>query len=379
MKSPKTLFMTPKIEFNDLNIRTRKYRSEIKKLVDTIINSNYCLNGPENKKLEKNLLDFFKRGLVSIVASGHEALFLSLKSLKLKNTDEVIFPVNSYPTVFPIAQINAKVVPCDVNENCLIDPKKIAKKITKNTRVIIITHLYGLVCDIDEIKKIIEGQNITLIEDCAQAFGSRYKGKPVGTIGDIGCFSFYPTKNLGTLGDGGAIWTKNKGVNNFINMAKSYGEISKYYSEFISGHSRMPEIQAGILNVYFKNIKQDFDKKIIIAKYYEDKIKKNGLTKYVRVLKSSPNSAPVQHLFVAEVKNRDKLQGFLKSKLIPTLIHYPYPIHLVPAFSFLGYKSGVFPIAERLAKNILSLPFHSMMTKKQINYIVTTIQKFYCG
>lgn len=377
MRSLKTLFMTSKIVFNDLNIRTREHRSEIKKLIDKIIDSNYCLNGPENKKLEKNLLNFFKCGLVSIVGSGHDALLLSLQSLKLKNTDEVIFPDNSYPTVFPIAQVFAKAVPCDVNENGLIDPKKIAKKITKNTRAIIITHLYGLACDVDEIKKVIEGQNIVLIEDCAQAFGSTYKDRPVGILGDIGCFSFYPTKNLGTLGDGGAIWTKNKKIFDFINMAKSYGEIKKYYSMFPSGHSRMPEIQAGILNIYFKNIKQDFDKKIKIAQYYEKKIKKNGLNKYVRVLKSSLNSVPVQHLFVVEVKKRDQLQTFLKSKLIPTLIHFPYPVHLVPAFSFLNKKINDFPQAEKLSKNILSLPFHQYLKKNQINHIIKLIKRFY--
>ncbi len=377
MRSLKTLFMTLKIEFNDLNIRTRQYRSEIKKLIDTIIDSNYCLNGPENKKLEKNLLHFFKCGLVSIVGSGHDALLLSLQSLKLKNTDEVIFPDNSYPTVFPIAQVFAKAVPCDVNENGLIDPKKIAKKITKNTRAIIITHLYGLVCDVDEIKKVIKGQNIFLIEDCAQAFGSTYKDRPVGTLGNIGCFSFYPTKNLGTLGDGGAIWTNNEALYDYFLKWKSYGEIKKYSSEFIAGHSRMPEIQAGILNIYFKNIKQDFDKKIKIAQYYQEKIKKSGFNKYVRVLKSSINSYPLQHLFVVEVKNRDKIQKYLQKHNIETYIHFPTPIHLQPAFSFLNKKIGDFLQAEKLSKNILSLPFHQYLKKNQINHIIKLIKRFY--
>jgi len=369
--------MTSKIEFNDLNTRTRRYRREIKKLIDRIIDSNRCLNGPENKKLEKNLLGFLKEGFVSIVASGHDAIFLSLLSLKLKNIDEVIFPVNSYPTVFPIAQTNAKAVPCDVDKNGLIDIKEIAKKITRNTRAIIITHLYGLVCDVDEIKKVIAGKNIILIEDCAQAFGSQYKNKPVGTLGDIGCFSFYPTKNLGTLGDGGAIWIKNKKIFDFINMAKSYGEIKKYYSMFSSGHSRMPEIQAGILNVYFKNIEQDFNKKIMIVKYYKERIKKSGLIKYLRVLDSSINSAPVQHLFVVEVKNRDKLQKYLQEHNIETHIHFPIPVHLQPAFSFLNKKIGDFPQAERLSKNILSLPFHQYLKKNQINHIIKLIKRFY--
>ena len=370
--------MTSKIEFNDLNTRSRKHRREIKKLIDRIIDSNRCLDGPENKKLEKNLLGFLKEGLVTIVASGHDAIFLSLLSLKLKNIDEVIFPVNSYPTVFPIAQINAKAVPCDVDENGLIDPKEIVKKITRNTRTIIITHLYGLVCDVDEIKKVIAGKNIILIEDCAQAFGSKYKNKPVGTLGDIGCFSFYPTKNLGTLGDGGAIWTKNKEIYNFINMAKSYGEQKKYFSIFPSGHSRMPEIQAGILNIFFKVIEENFSKRKDLTKYYLKKINDLKLSPYIRALYPINNlSVSVQHLFVISADNRDQLKKYLNENGIPNLIHYPYPVHLVPAFKYLCYKNGQFPVSEKLSKNILSLPFHQYLKKNQINHIIKLIKRFY--
>jgi dTDP-4-amino-4,6-dideoxygalactose transaminase len=368
--------MAIKMEFNDLNIRSRKYRNEIKKLIDKVINSNRCFNGPENKKLEKNLQCFLKGGLITNVASGHDAILLSFLALKLKKEDEVIFPVNSYPTIFPIVQVNAKAVPCDVDENGLIDPKEIDKKITKNTRVIIITHLYGLVCNIDEIKKIIVGKNITLVEDCAQAFGSQYKNKSVGTLGDIGCFSFYPTKNLGTLGDGGAIWTKNKDIYDFIIMAKSYGELKRYYSLFPSGHSRIPEIQAGILNIYFNNIKKELDSRIELAKYFTKKIDKTKLIDYIRPLNNDSHQSPL-HLFVVETKKRNELQKYLNGKGIPTFIHYPYPVHLVQAFFYLGYKSGDFPIAERLAKNILGLPFYPMMTKKQVDYIVNMIKKFY--
>ncbi len=375
MKSQKTLFMTTKIEFNDLNIRAKKYRSEIKKLIDKVIDSNYCLNGPENRKLEKNLLHFLKNGFITTVSSGHDAIFLTLKSLKLNKEDEVIFPVNSNPTAFPIAQTGVTLIPCDVDKNGLIDPKEILKKLSKNTRAIVVTHLYGLVCDVDKIKEIIGDKNTFLIEDCAQAFGSQYKNKSVGTLGDFGCFSFYPTKNLGTLGDGGAIWIKNKDFYNYICLAKYYGEKKRYYSRFISGHSRIPEIQAGILNIYFKNIKQELNSRIQLAKYFYKKINEEKLNNYIVPLDN--NYLSPLHLFVIKAKKRNKLIKYLKSKGIPTLIHYPYPIHLIPAFSYLGYKSKDFLIAERLAKNILSLPFHPMITKKQVDYIFTIIHKFY--
>lgn len=337
------------------------------------------LSGKENRILANNLKKYLKGGNVVTVASGHDALFIAISALNLSKNDEIIFPANSYPTAFPISLTKAKPVLCDVDNDGLIDIKQITDKITKNTRAIVAVHLYGLVCNIDEINKLVKGKNIILIEDCAQAFGAKYNNKPVGSLCDIGCFSFYPTKNLGTLGDGGAIWTDSKERYKYFLKSKSYGEIKKYFSEFITGHNRLPEIQAGILNVYFKNIKYDLNKKIRLAKYYKERIKKSGLTKYLRVLKSGINSTPVQHLFVVEVKNRDQLKKYLQNKGIPTLIHYPYPIHLVPAFSYLGYKSGDFPIAEKLAKNILSLPFHPMMTKKQIDFIVVTIHKFYYG
>lgn len=377
MSVRKILSMDKNIDFNDVFLKAKKYSNKILKAVFKVIESKNYLSGKENRILENNLKKYLKGGNVVTVASGHDAILLALQSLDLKPEDEVIFPVNSYPTAFPVALTKAKLIPCDVDRNGLINVNEIAKKINKNTKVIILVHLYGLVVNIDEINKLVKGKNIILIEDCAQAFGSQYKNKPVGTLGDIGCFSFYPTKNLGTLGDGGAIWTKNNSYYQYFLEAKAYGEKNRYNSLFISGHSRLPEIQASILNIYFKNIKKGFDKKIKIAQYYEEKIKKSGLTKYVRILKSDIKSLPVQHLFVVEVKDRDQLRAFLESQSIPTLIHYPYPVHLVPAFSYLGYKSGDFPIAERLAKNILSLPFHPLMTKKQINYIIKLIKRFY--
>ncbi len=371
--------MTIKIEFNDLNIRAKKYRENIKKLIDNVIDSNRCLYGPENVKLEQNLQSYLKRGKIITVASGHDAIFLALLSLKLKNKDEVIFPVNSYPTVFPITQANAKPIPCDVDENGLINSAEIAKKLTKNTKVIIITHLYGLVCDIDKIKELIIDKNITLIEDCAQAFGSKYKNKFVGTLGNIGCFSFYPTKNLGTLGDGGAIWTENKKTFDFINIAKSYGEFKKYFSLFSSFHSRMPEIQAGILNIFFKKVNINFLKRKKLTKYYLKKIDDLKLTPFIRALYPTINhdTQPVQHLFVITAEKRDQLRNYLGNNGIPSFIHYPYPVHLVPAFKFLGYKNGQFPVSEKLSKSILSLPFHQYINKKQADYIFNTIRRFY--
>lgn len=376
MSVRKILSMDKNIDFNDVFLKAKKYSDKILKAVFKVIESKNYLSGKENRILENNLKKYLKGGNVVTVASGHDAILLALQSLDLKPEDEVIFPVNSYPTAFPVALTKAKLIPCDVDRNGLINVNEIAKKINKNTKVIILVHLYGFVVNIDEINKLVKGKNIILIEDCAQAFGAKYNNKPVGSLCDIGCFSFYPTKNLGTLGDGGAIWTKNNSYYQYFLEAKAYGEKNRYNSLFTSGHSRLPEIQASILNIYFKNIKKELNDRIKLAEYFNKRINEEKLANYVRPLNNNCHQS-LLHLFVVEAKKRNELQRYLKGKGIPTLIHYPYPIHLVPAFSYLGYKSGDFPIAERLLKNILSLPFHPMMTKKQINYIIKLIKRFY--
>jgi dTDP-4-amino-4,6-dideoxygalactose transaminase len=366
-----------KIGFNDIGIKAKKYQKLIIKKTLEIIKSGVFLNGKENEKLIKNLSKFLKGGYVTLTASGHDSILLALDSLNLKSSNEIIFPVNSYPTAFPIALSKAKLVPVDVDSNGLINPDEIAKKINKNTRAIIVVHLYGLISDIKKIKSLIKKKKIILIEDCAQAFGSYYLNKPVGTYGDISCFSFYPTKNLGALGDGGAIWTKNKKIYKFFKQAVGYGEKEKYNSEFISGHSRLSEIQAGIINVYFKDLKKTINLRKKALETYQKLINKFKLQNKIRILFESKNSSPLLHLLVIECKNRDKLKNYLIKNKIPIYIHYPIPTHLVPAFSYLNYKKGGFPIAEKLSKNILSLPFHSEISKKEIFFIIKSVADFY--
>lgn len=372
-----TFIVRPRIFFNSVSLLSQRTKKEIGKTIETIIDSGVFLNGDQNQKLEKNLQRFFGSGYATTTASGHDALILALSSLNLSKNDEIIFPVNAYPTAFAACLSKGKPVPVDVKENGQIDPQKLKEKITRKTKAIILVHLYGLVGEIESIEDIIKDKNIFLIEDCAQSFGSSYRGKPVGTFGDISCFSFYPTKNLSTLGDGGALWTRHKNLYEFFLKAKSYGESKRYWSEFISGHSRLPEIQAGVLNLYFENIEGDFLKKKKNTQDYIRKLRKEGLANFVRVLESHSDSNPVLHLFVVEVKSRDGLVKYLKKRKIETLIHYPNPVHLLPAFSFLNFNKGDFPIAERLSKNIVSLPFHSHLTQTSITHVVKSIKAYY--
>lgn len=366
-----------KIAFNEAALKPQHHKKELIKAFMSVIDSGISLHGSQNELLLKNLQHYLKNPFVILTSSGHSALQSALTSLFLKSTDEVIFPVNSYPTAFPIALSQAKPIPVDVDANGLIDPKQVIKKITKNTKAIVLVHLYGLVANIDEIKRITKKRDIVLIEDCAQAFGSYYKGKPVGVFGDISCFSFYPTKNIATLGDGGALWTKHKKLYHYSEKAVSYGEDKRYQSEFVAGHSRLPELQAAALNVYLKSIDKEIELKKAICEEYFQCIKYFKLEPFVRPLFHKKNSSPNLHLFVVETKKREKLKEYLMKKGITTSIHYPLPIHLVPAFSYLKYSRGSFPVAERLSQNILSLPFHSYITKNHVRYIIKVVKDFY--
>lgn len=314
-------------------------------------------------------------GFLITVGSGHDALLFALSVLKLKPQDEVISPVNAYPTAFPVALSGAIPIPCDVDLNGQIDINKLSNAITKSTRAVIVVHLYGLTTDIAALKRLCAARKITLIEDCAQSLGSKFRGKPLGTFGDISCFSFYPTKNLGSLGDGGAIWTKKLAYYNYFLKVRSYGESTRYESEFVSGHSRLPEVQAAILNLYTTVLPRYFKKRKLLFRLYKEKLR--ALEPNVRVLDSNPNSDSVPHVLAIDAEKRDKLADYLRQKNIPTLIHYPKPIHLVKAFSYLGYTKGDFPIAERLSKRLLSLPFHPLISEKTANLICDTIREFY--
>lgn len=365
------------IYFNSVKLHAQKNKKKLLEILERCIRRGVYLDGQENKNFSANLQKIYKKGFIVIVGSGHDALVLTLSSLYLTEDDEILFPVNAYPTAFAVGVTSGKQIPVDVDENGQIDVKSLKKKISSKTKVIIIVHLYGLVGNLDTIKKIANSNNITLIEDCAQAFGSKYKGELVGTFGEIACFSFYPTKNLASLGDGGAICAQDKKTYNFLMKAKSYGEKKRYNSKFIAGHSRLTEFQAGVLNLQLKVFNAHAEKRRKLYQIYVQKIRDNNLERYIRILKSDPNSDPVPHVFVVSAVKRDKLKKYLASKKIETHIHYPVPAHLLKAFSHLNYKKGDYPVAEKLSKEILSLPFHPYLTVRDIDIIVKTLKKFY--
>ena len=291
-----------KIYFNETYLRTHVNKDKLITRIKSAIESGIFLNGKENVLLEKTLSNQLGIQYVHTVASGHDALLLCLFALKLSITDEVIVPANAYPTAFPASLSGAKLILCDVDNDGQMSLESLKKEVSQNTKVIILVHMYGQVGDIERIIEYAKEKNIILVEDCAQAYGTTFNNKHVGTLGDIGCFSFYPTKNLGALGDGGAIVTNNKDYSDNIQMLKSYGEKSRYASLIIAGHSRLPEIQAGALNIYLEDQESSSKKRKRLFLYYFHQIKKTGTP--VRPFLSHPDSDPVPHLFVIEVKKK---------------------------------------------------------------------------
>lgn len=363
------------ISFNAVPAAARKSERKLLKRWQTILRRGVFLLGTETRLLTSRLTRIVGDTVIP-VASGHDALLLSLASLRLTPEDEVIIPTNAYPTAFPVALSGAKLVLADVDRNGQLSLADLKRKTTARTKVVILVHLYGLIGDVIGIADFCRKRGITLIEDCAQAFGSTFRGKPAGTFGDFGCFSFYPTKNLGSFGDAGAVRTTPKYAA-YIRQATSYGERSRYRSDFVAGHSQIPELQAGGLNVYLSAFPAQTRKRYRVAQWYQDFWKHYALDTVGYLLTSHKESIPVRHLLVASLPKRDTLRAYLKTRTIPTLIHYPHPVHTVPAFAGLGYAPGDFPTAEHLAATIISLPFHPFIRKSEVRTIVSAIASMY--
>lgn len=367
----------PSIDFAHTPRTARRNTSALLSAFSAVLQSGTFLHGRENDRLTNALTAYFGTGQVIPVASGHDALFLALSSLHLTGNDEILIPANSPYSVFPAALTNAKIVLYDADTDGKASLASIEKQRTPRTKALIITHLYGLICNMDEIRSFCKAKHLTLIEDVAQGFGGTWKQRKLGTLGDIGCFSFYPTKNLGGLGDGGAVWVRDKTRMHYILDATRYGARHKYDSTFLSGHSRIPELVAASITIFLKQFAETVRKRQKVALWYTSALRPLTDSGVVRVLESHPASVPVRHLYVLDVPKRDALRVYLDKHGIPTLVHYPYPAHRIPSLQHLGYRRGDFPVSEMLSRRILSLPYHEHLTRTQITYITDTIRSFY--
>ncbi|MBC8484634.1 MAG: DegT/DnrJ/EryC1/StrS family aminotransferase [Bacteroidetes bacterium] len=372
-----------KIPFVDLKVQYQSIKQEIDFAIQYVLDNTVFILGKSVEDFERKFAEVHEAKYCVGTNSGTSALHVALNALLCSNPEnlrqtnefECIVPINTYiATAEAVSATGAKVVFVDNNEYYNIDIIKIEEKITENTKVIIPVHLYGQPADMDSILKLAEKYNLFVLEDCAQAHLSRYKGKPVGSFGDISAFSFYPGKNLGAYGEAGACVTNNEELFNHMMRYRNHGQDKKYYHEIIGHNFRMEGIQGAVLGVKLKYLHEWTESRRKNAYLYNELLK--DIPKVI-TSKELEDVYAVYHLYVIQIKDRENLIAHLKENGIETGLHYPIPIHLQNAYKHLGYKRGDFPRIESEAERILSLPMYPELTETQIRYVVDKIREFY--
>ncbi|MEN2985333.1 MAG: DegT/DnrJ/EryC1/StrS family aminotransferase [Thermodesulfovibrionaceae bacterium] len=358
--------------FVDLKSQYLTIKEEILEALEEVLESSQYILGKNVKAFEEEVKNYLDVKEAVAVASGTDALHLALKALGIGKGDEVVTtPFTFFATIEAILYVGATPVFVDIDEETYnINPDLIEEKITSNTKAVLAVHIFGAPADMIKIKTVADKYGIYLVEDAAQAFGAMIGGRKVGSIGDVGCFSFYPSKNLGCFGDGGMVVTNSNEIAEKIRILRNHGSRGGYIHETVGFNSRLDEIQASILRVKLK----------YIDKYNELRRKKAALyNKYLsgKVItpKEKEGSYHVYHLYSIRSPLRDKIRDLLKVQGIPSVVYYPLPMHLQKAISFLGYKEGDFPVAEQVSKEILSLPIYPEIPEEEVFYISQCILK----
>jgi len=361
------------ILFNDFKTEYIYLKKEIDSAIKEVLMSGRYILGKKVENFERQFAKYLGVKYCVGVGNGLEALQIALMALGIGEGDEVITTAHSaVATTLAIKAVGAKPIFVDIDEYYHLDSSKIENKITSRTKAILPVHLYGQMVDIETIQQIAKKHSLYLIEDAAQAHGAEYNGKKAGTFGDFGCFSFYPTKNLGAFGDGGAIVTNKKELYEICKMIRNYGQKNRYEHEIYGLNSRLDEIQAAILSVKLKHLSEFNRKRQQIAKLYFKLLKD---VPQIRLPKIRNNAKHIFHLFVIEAERRDELIKFLEKNNIPTIVHYPIPIHKQKCFP--EFNNLKLPVLETKVQKILSLPIHPFLKKEDVIYIVKKIKEFY--
>lgn len=362
-----------KISANRLDRSFERFQDEYETKALEVLRSGWYILGKEVNDFEKEFANYVGVKECVGLASGLDALQLGIRALGIKSGDEVIVQANTYiASVMGITMNGATPIFVEPDEYYNLDINKIEEKITERTKAILVVHLYGQATKMDSIVALAKKYNLKIIEDCAQSHGAYSDEKMTGSFGDIGCFSFYPSKNVGAFGDAGAVVTNDAEVAQELRILRNYGSEKRYYNKTVGANSRLDEIQAGLLRVRLKHIQEYEDERKKICEYYL----RNICNSEIILPKIREGVTTVWHQFVVRVKHREKLISYLTEKEIGTLIHYPIPPHLSEAYRYLGYKAGDFPLAEQMAEEVLSLPLYNGMTKDEMEYVVYNLNSF---
>jgi len=349
------------------------YQQEFEEAALRVLRSGWYIMGNELKSFEKNFASYTGAKYCVGLGNGLDALTLAVRALGIGEGDEVIVQGNTYiASVMGISINGATPVFTEPDEYYEIDADKLEEKLTDKTKAVMVVHLYGQCANMEKICAFCKKHNLKLIEDCAQSHGSKFAGKMTGTFGDIGCFSFYPSKNLGAFGDGGAIVTDDEALKDKIKMLRNYGSSVRYYNDEVGVNSRLDEIQAALLNVRLSHMDELTQEKKEIGKRYLEGIKNDKLI----LPKTADYADHIYHQFVIRTDKRDGLIEYLKEKNISTIIHYPVPPHLSKAYEYLGVKKGTLPITEQYANEVVSIPMYNGLTLEEQNYVIDALNNF---
>jgi dTDP-4-amino-4,6-dideoxygalactose transaminase len=365
-----------KIPFNDLKAAYVELREALDAAYRRVLESGYYILGPEVESFEAEFAAYCGVQHCVGVGNGLEAISLILKACGIGPGDSVIVPANTYiATWLPITHLGAEPIPVEPNEASYnIDPQRVEASIKPSTKAIIAVHLYGQPADMDALAQIARKHKLLLLEDAAQAHGARYNGRRVGSLGHAAAFSFYPTKNLGAVGDAGAVTTDDPALALRVRVLRNYGSRERYVNELAGFNSRLDELQAALLRVKLSKLDDWNKRRREIAEQYSRNL---ALVRQVILPQVMSASEPVWHLFVVRSKSRDRLQGHLKTEGIDTLIHYPIPPHLSDAYINLAKSRKSFPLTEALSGEILSLPIWPQMDDKIIEMVSQAICGFF--
>lgn len=362
-----------KIMPNRLDRGFYMYQQEFEEKALEVLRSGWYVLGREVSSFEEEFAAYTGEKYCVGLASGLDALWIAFRVLGIGKGDEVIVQGNTYiASVMGITINGATPVFVEPDEFYNIDASKIEEKITDRTKAILVVHLYGQASNMTPIMEIAHKYNLRVVEDCAQSHGAKFNGKMTGTFGDIGCFSFYPSKNLGAFGDAGGIVTNNKEIAENVRVFRNYGSEKRYYNRVVGTNSRLDELQAGFLRVKLSHLSELEEERAKICNRYLNELK-NPEIHLPEVRKGATH---IWHQFVIQSASREKLIAYLDDKGIGTIIHYPVPPHLSEAYQYLNIKKGTLPITERYAETVLSLPLYNGMTEEEQEYVIDNINTF---
>lgn len=366
------------MEYLNLKKQYLSIKPEIDEAVKRVVENCSFIGGEEVSSLEKEIASFSGVEFGIGVNSGTDALFLALKVLGIERGDEVITtPFTFMATAEAISNVGAKPVFVDIHPDTFnLDASKIEAKINEKTKAIMVVHLFGQVADMEDITRIAKENNLSVIEDAAQAIGAEYENKKAGSFGDLGCFSFFPSKNLGGFGDGGMIVTKDNNLDSNLRILKNHGSSrkEKYLNLVLGINSRLDAIQAAVLRVKLRHLNNWSKKRAENAEIYNQELK--GVGDIITPI-TPENRNHIYNQYTIRTSKRDELKNYLKERNIPSMVYYPLPLHLQPAFSYLGHDKGDYPEAEKASQEVLSLPIYPELTREEIAEVIKAIKNFY--